>query len=67
MGAEISLDGRNSKLFFDRFVNAEAFCPFLVPVILPEETGKGMQRVLGAVANDVVHHAPCDVMVVKTV
>jgi nucleotide-binding universal stress UspA family protein len=28
---------------------------------------QGMQRVLGAVANEIVHHAPCDVLVVKTV
>ena len=28
---------------------------------------QGVQRVLGAVANEIVHHAPCDVLVVKTV
>lgn len=27
----------------------------------------GVARVLGAVANDIVHHAPCDVLLVKTV
>ena len=28
---------------------------------------QGAKRVLGAVANDIVHHAPCDVLLVKTV
>jgi nucleotide-binding universal stress UspA family protein len=28
---------------------------------------QGIQRVLGAVANEIVHNAPCDVLVVKTV
>jgi nucleotide-binding universal stress UspA family protein len=28
---------------------------------------KGVGRVLGAVAADVAHHAPCDVLIVKTV
>jgi nucleotide-binding universal stress UspA family protein len=28
---------------------------------------QGAKRVLGAVANDILHHAPCDVLVVKTV
>ena len=28
---------------------------------------QGAKRVLGAVANDVLHHAPCDVLLVKTV
>lgn len=28
---------------------------------------QGMARVLGSVANDIAHHAPCDVYIVKTV
>ena len=28
---------------------------------------QGAKRVLGAVANDILHHAPCDVLCVKTV
>jgi nucleotide-binding universal stress UspA family protein len=28
---------------------------------------QGPKRVLGAVANDIMHHAPCDVLLVKTV
>ena len=28
---------------------------------------QGAKRVLGAVANDILHHAPCDVLLVKTV
>ncbi len=28
---------------------------------------QGAKRVLGAVANDILHHAPCDVRLVKTV
>jgi nucleotide-binding universal stress UspA family protein len=28
---------------------------------------QGPKRVLGAVANDILHHAPCDVLLVKTV
>lgn len=36
-------------------------------IVVGNRRMQGMQRVLGAVANDIVHHAPCDVLVVKTV
>ena len=36
-------------------------------IVVGNRRMQGVQRVLGAVANDVVHHAPCDVLVVKTV
>jgi len=36
-------------------------------IIVGNRRMQGMQRVLGAVANEIVHHAPCDVLIVKTV
>lgn len=36
-------------------------------IVVGNRRMQGVQRVLGAVANDVVHHAPCDVLLVKTV
>jgi nucleotide-binding universal stress UspA family protein len=36
-------------------------------IVVGNRRMQGVQRVLGAVANDVAHHAPCDVFVVKTV
>ena len=36
-------------------------------IIVGNRRMQGVQRVLGAVANEIVHHAPCDVLVVKTV
>lgn len=36
-------------------------------IVVGNRRMQGVQRVLGAVANDVVHHAPCDVLIVKTV
>jgi nucleotide-binding universal stress UspA family protein len=36
-------------------------------IVVGNRRMQGVHRVLGAVANDVVHHAPCDVLIVKTV
>jgi len=36
-------------------------------IVVGNRRMQGVQRVLGAVANDVVHRAPCDVLLVKTV
>ena len=36
-------------------------------IVVGNRRMQGMKRVLGAVANDVAHHAPCDVLIVKTV
>lgn len=36
-------------------------------IVVGNRRMQGVQRILGAVANDVVHHADCDVLVVKTV
>ena len=36
-------------------------------IVVGNRRMQGVQRVLGAVANEIVHHAPCDVLVVKTV
>jgi nucleotide-binding universal stress UspA family protein len=36
-------------------------------IVVGNRRMQGVTRVLGAVANEVVHHAPCDVLVVKTV
>lgn len=36
-------------------------------IVVGNRRMQGVSRVLGAVANDVVHRAPCDVLLVKTV
>ncbi len=36
-------------------------------IVVGNRRMQGVQRVLGAVANDVAHKAPCDVLIVKTV
>lgn len=36
-------------------------------IVVGNRRMQGVQRILGAVANDVVHHAHCDVLIVKTV
>jgi nucleotide-binding universal stress UspA family protein len=36
-------------------------------IVVGNRRVQGLGRLLGSVANDVVHHAPCDVLVVKTV
>jgi nucleotide-binding universal stress UspA family protein len=35
-------------------------------IIVGNKNMHGIGRVLGSVANDVAHHAPCDVLIVKT-
>ena len=36
-------------------------------IVVGNRRMQGVKRVLGAVASDVAHHAPCDVLIVKTV
>ena len=36
-------------------------------IVVGNRRMQGVSRILGAVANEVVHHAPCDVLIVKTV
>lgn len=36
-------------------------------IVVGNRRMQGVQRILGSVANDVAHHAPCDVLIVKTV
>ena len=36
-------------------------------IVVGNRRMQGVQRILGAVANDIAHHAQCDVLVVKTV
>ncbi len=36
-------------------------------IVVGNRRMQGMKRVLGAIANDIAHHAPCDVLIVKTV
>ena len=36
-------------------------------IVVGNRRMQGVKRVLGAVANEVAHHAPCDVLIVKTV
>jgi nucleotide-binding universal stress UspA family protein len=57
-----AVDGKPGSVLLDEAerVGAEL-------IVVGNRRMQGMQRVLGAVANDVVHHAPCDVLVVKTV
>jgi nucleotide-binding universal stress UspA family protein len=35
-------------------------------IVVGNRRMQGMKRILGAVANDVAHRAPCDVLIVKT-
>jgi nucleotide-binding universal stress UspA family protein len=35
-------------------------------IVVGNKNMHGIGRVLGSVANDVAHHAPCDVLIVKT-
>jgi nucleotide-binding universal stress UspA family protein len=55
-------DGKPAAIILDeaKRVNAEL-------IVVGNRRMQGVQRILGAVANDVVHHADCDVLVVKTV
>jgi nucleotide-binding universal stress UspA family protein len=55
-------EGKPGSVILQEAENVEADL-----IVVGNRRMQGMQRVLGAVANDVVHHAPCDVMVVKTV
>ena len=36
-------------------------------IVVGNRRMQGVKRILGAVANEVAHHAPCDVLIVKTV
>jgi nucleotide-binding universal stress UspA family protein len=57
-----ALDGKPAATILDeaKRVNADL-------IVVGNRRMQGVQRLLGAVANDVVHHADCDVLVVKTV
>jgi nucleotide-binding universal stress UspA family protein len=64
-GVEVTvaaLDGKPAATILDeaKRVNADL-------IVVGNRRMQGVQRLLGAVANDVVHHADCDVLVVKTV
>ena len=57
-----ALDGKPAAILLEeaKRVNADL-------IVVGNRRMQGVQRILGAVANDVVHHADCDVLVVKTV
>jgi len=57
-----ALDGKQAAIILDeaKRVNADL-------IVVGNRRMQGVQRILGAVANDIVHHADCDVLVVKTV
>ena len=57
-----AFDGKPAAILLDeaKRVNADL-------IVVGNRRMQGVQRILGAVANDVVHHADCDVLVVKTV
>jgi nucleotide-binding universal stress UspA family protein len=57
-----ALDGKPAAIILDeaKRVNADL-------IVVGNRRMQGVQRILGAVANDIVHHADCDVLVVKTV
>ena len=57
-----AVDGKPAPTILDeaKRVNADL-------IVVGNRRMQGVQRILGAVANDIVHHADCDVLVVKTV
>lgn len=57
-----AVDGKPAATILDeaKRVNADL-------IVVGNRRMQGVQRILGAVANDIVHHADCDVLVVKTV
>ena len=57
-----AFDGKPAAILLEeaKRVNADL-------IVVGNRRMQGVQRILGAVANDVVHHADCDVLVVKTV
>ena len=56
------VDGKPAAVLLDQADRVKAEL-----IIVGNRRMQGVQRVLGAVANEIVHHAPCDVLVVKTV
>ena len=56
------VDGKPGSVILDEAERVKAEL-----IIVGNRRMQGMQRVLGAIANEIVHHAPCDVLVVKTV
>jgi nucleotide-binding universal stress UspA family protein len=57
-----AIDGKPAAVILDEAERVKADL-----IVVGNRRMQGMQRVLGAVANEIVHHAPCDVLVVKTV
>jgi nucleotide-binding universal stress UspA family protein len=56
------VDGKPAAVILDEAERVRAEL-----IVVGNRRMQGVQRVLGAVANEIVHHAPCDVLVVKTV
>ena len=56
------VDGKPGAVILDEAERVKAEL-----IVVGNRRMQGMQRVLGAIANEIVHHAPCDVLVVKTV
>jgi nucleotide-binding universal stress UspA family protein len=57
-----ALDGKPAAIILDEAKRVSADL-----IVVGNRRMQGVQRILGAVANDIVHHADCDVLVVKTV
>jgi nucleotide-binding universal stress UspA family protein len=56
-----ALDGKPAAIILDEAKRVGADL-----IVVGNRRMQGVQRILGAVANDIVHHADCDVLVVKT-
>jgi nucleotide-binding universal stress UspA family protein len=55
-------EGKPAAVILEQAVKVGA-----VLIIIGNVRMQGAKRVLGAVANDIIHRAPCDVLLVKTV
>ncbi len=57
-----AIDGKPGDVLIDEAARTHADV-----IVVGNRRMQGVKRVLGAVASDVAHHAPCDVLIVKTV
>jgi nucleotide-binding universal stress UspA family protein len=57
-----AVEGKPGSVILDEAARVDADL-----IVVGNRRMQGVQRILGAVANDVAHHAPCDVLIVKTV
>lgn len=58
----VAIEGRPADILVDEAKRIDADL-----IVVGNVRMQGLGRVLGSVGSDVVHHAPCDVLIVKTV